>query len=80
MSTGKVFLGVLAGVAAGAILGVLVAPAKGSTTRRKIIGRGEEKIDDLSDEISEVVGDLSTKFDKLKVKVKQNAEKDLQVL
>lgn len=38
MSTsGKVFLGVLAGAAAGATLAVLYAPDKGSNTRRKIV-------------------------------------------
>jgi gas vesicle protein len=37
MSSGKFFWGVLAGVAAGALLGVLLAPDKGSETRRKIV-------------------------------------------
>ena len=36
MKAGKVFLGVLAGVAAGAVLGILFAPDKGSKTRKKI--------------------------------------------
>ena len=36
MSTGKVVLGLLAGVAAGAIAGLLFAPSKGSDTRKKI--------------------------------------------
>ncbi len=38
MSTGKVVLGTLAGIAIGAIAGILLAPEKGSTTRRQILG------------------------------------------
>jgi len=37
MDSGKVFLGVLAGITAGALLGILFAPAKGSETREKIV-------------------------------------------
>ena len=39
MSKGKLLLGVLAGVAAGALLGILMAPDKGSETRKKGPGR-----------------------------------------
>ena len=37
MSTGKVVLGIVAGAAIGALLGVLYAPAKGVVTRRTIL-------------------------------------------
>lgn len=66
MSTGKVVLGVIAGLAAGSILGVLFAPEKGSTTRRNIRRKGEDEIDALKDKFSEFVDNVSEKFDKVK--------------
>ena len=48
MESGKVVLGVLAGVAIGAVLGILLAPEKGSVTRKQILGKGEDYADRLS--------------------------------
>jgi gas vesicle protein len=42
MSSGKVLLGVLAGVAVGATLGILFAPDKGSNTRKKITQKSDD--------------------------------------
>jgi gas vesicle protein len=50
MSSGKVLLGVLAGVAVGAALGVLFAPDKGWNTRKRI----SKKAEDLEDEKKKV--------------------------
>jgi len=47
MSTGKVVLGLLAGMAAGAVLGILLAPEKGSDTRGKISKKGKDYTDSL---------------------------------
>ena len=63
MSSGKVLLGVLAGVAAGALLGILFAPEKGSTTRKKIVSKGEEYVDDLKEKFGEFVDKVASKFD-----------------
>ncbi len=60
MSTGKIIVGVLGGVAAGALLGVLFAPEKGSKTRKDILNKGNDyageikgKFDDLYKSITE---------------------------
>jgi len=53
MRTGKVVIGTLAGLATGAIAGILFAPDKGSKTRQQIV----EKCDDY-------VGEIKSGFDK----------------
>lgn len=42
MKTSRVVLGIVAGAAVGALLGILFAPDKGSNTRRKISKKGED--------------------------------------
>lgn len=49
MNTGKVLLGVLAGAAVGASLGILFAPDKGSETRKKIAQKGVDIKDTVKD-------------------------------
>ena len=45
MNTGKVLLSVLAGAAIGASLGILFAPDKGSSTRKKISVKKDEYVE-----------------------------------
>jgi gas vesicle protein len=52
MSRGRIVLGVLAGLAAGAIIGILFAPAKGTDTRKKIVNKGEEYVGNLKEKIN----------------------------
>ncbi len=65
MSSGKVLLGVLAGFAAGAILGVLFAPDKGSVTRKKITKKGEDYTEKVKDKFNEFIESISEKFEKV---------------
>jgi gas vesicle protein len=47
-------LGLLTGLTAGSILGVLLAPHRGEITRRKI----RRKVDETRDQVNEAVEDL----------------------
>lgn len=66
MSTGKVALGVLAGLATGAILGILFAPDKGSATRKKIADKGKDSLDGLKSRYNSVIDNLSSKLEAVK--------------
>lgn len=58
MNTGKAILGVLAGIAAGTVIGMLFAPDKGADTRKVLLGKGEGLAKDINKKIDK-------KFDKL---------------
>ncbi|HMI06602.1 MAG TPA: YtxH domain-containing protein [Flavobacterium sp.] len=66
MNTGKVALGVLAGLATGAILGILFAPDKGSETRKKIADKGKGQLDGLKTKYNSVIDNLSSKLEAVK--------------
>jgi len=66
MSTGKILLGVLAGVAVGTTLGILFAPDKGTKTRKKITRKREELVDQLVDKFNEFVEGVTEKFESMK--------------
>lgn len=47
-NTAKILIGVAAGAAVGAVLGILFAPAKGEDTRENIMKKGKEFAEDLT--------------------------------
>ncbi len=75
-TSGKILAAVAAGIAAGAVLGILFAPDKGSETRRKIneqgkkiadnvkdkFNRGKEKFNDLKEDIGKTVKEKAAEF------------------
>jgi gas vesicle protein len=66
MSSGKIVLGILAGIAAGALLGILFAPDKGSETRRKIVEKGKDLKDSVKEKYNEFAQSIDEKFAKVK--------------
>lgn len=62
MKTGNVLLGIIAGAATGALLGILFAPDKGSETRKKIAKKSKQYGEDLKEKYNEIVEDISGKF------------------
>ena len=65
MRSGKVLLGVLAGVAVGATLGILFAPSRGSSTRRKILRKSDEYADDLGEKFNEFADSIRKEFESI---------------
>ncbi|WP_317896753.1 YtxH domain-containing protein [Aurantibacillus circumpalustris] len=59
---GKIIGGVIIGLAAGAALGILLAPDKGSETRKKINTGAKELADNLKDKVMEGVDSIKQKF------------------
>ena len=78
MNTGKALLGLLAGVAAGALIGILFAPDKGSDTRKKIAKKGKDYADDLTVKLNDLMEDVSEKVDSVVKKVKEFTEKETE--
>lgn len=66
MKTGNVLLGVLAGAATGALLGVLFAPEKGSVTRKKIATKGGDYADELRTKFETFLDSITNKYETVK--------------
>ena len=73
MNTNKVVLGVISGVAIGALDGILFAPAKGSKTRKRIMKKGNDYTKDLKTKFEDMYNNVATKYDNVVEQAKEFA-------
>ncbi len=66
MSTSKVLVGIIAGLAAGAVVGLLMAPDTGSNTRKKISQKGEGYVDDLRSKFNDFLDGFMNQVETVK--------------
>jgi gas vesicle protein len=76
MSKVNVVIGALAGIAVGALLGVLFAPDKGPETRKKITKKSKDTADSLKNKFNEFVDSISDHFEKAKTEDLEKQEPD----
>ena len=70
MNTKKLILGgLVAGIAVGAIIGILFAPEKGMETVKKIAKAGEDLADGIKDKFGQVIDILIERIEKTEDKV-----------
>lgn len=63
MSSSKIITGILIGAAAGAVLGILFAPEKGSDTRKKIGKKSADLTDSLKSKFNDLVDSISEQIE-----------------
>lgn len=73
MKAGKILLGILSGAAAGAAVGMLFAPKKGSETRRQIADRSNDVVSGTKNKFSGLVDGVNSKFDSIKSKTQRKS-------
>ena len=76
MSKSKVLAGLLVGAAAGAVLGLLLAPEKGSDMRKKIAKKKNQFGEDIKNKFGEVKETIKGKYDNIRSAANELMEKE----
>lgn len=72
MKTSNLLLGIAGGLAAGAILGVLFAPDKGTNTRKKIAKKSTDLKETAKESFDKFLNSVEEQYDKLLSKADEN--------
>jgi gas vesicle protein len=75
MSKVKIVLGTLAGIATGALLGVMFAPDSGATTRKKITKKGADYTGEVYTKFEDLVEKITDKMAGIKIEITDMVEK-----
>ncbi len=66
MKTNNIAIGILGGIAAGAILGILFAPAKGKDTRKQIAKKSNDYASELKDKFGDIMETITDKYEQMR--------------
>ena len=75
MKSVKVFFGLLTGFATGALTGILLAPKKGSETRKELLKKKEDYTGVLKEKYDGLSKEITKQYEKAKGAVTNYAEK-----
>lgn len=75
MSNTKTLLGFVAGAAVGALAGILLAPDKGSNTRKKIAGKAGDVTDSIKSSFDDFIDGLKNAYNNSQEEADEIAEK-----
>jgi gas vesicle protein len=78
MNSGKIIAGALAGLVAGALIGVLFAPDKGIDSRHKIVRKGEDYLDSLKSKFNSLLDNIAGKYNGGKAESDVEIKREMQ--